>query len=485
MNLKQSKYPRGITKAWSSGPGFLRWGLAGVLLACPIFVISTISHGFDYDLSDINKPVILLVTAMMAAGAVYLFVVLNFKDTVFSKTLMAWVIVLGLLLRLSMFTSTPMLEDDQFRYMWDGGVLANGFNPYRYAPQDIIDEARDIPDVLRRMAGDPESNIKKINHPGLKTIYPPIAECAFALAHIIKPWSMIAWRIVLLSLDLATLYLLFMILRRLNLSFMGLVIYWWNPLLVKEIYNSGHMDVVIFPFVLGALLLLIQRRHLLASGAIGLAVGVKFWPALFLPVVLRPVLGDPKRLVPSVLLFSGISIVMLLPFYLTGLDSESGLRAYTSYWEMNDSLFILILWTVQFTIKIVGFGAGYAQPATRAIIACIIIGWTFWIIRRVDHDPLVTSRTFLLIVAALYLLSPTQYSWYYLWLLPFLAVRPQTSLLVLTLLLPLYYMRFYFKARGLVHIHDNGIVWLEFVPVWCLLIREWYKGRKQGESCVT
>jgi hypothetical protein len=54
----------------------------------------------------------------------------------------------------------------------------------------------------------------------------------------------------------------------------------------------------------------------------------------------------------------------------------------------------------------------------------------------------------------------------------------------LTLLLPLYYLRYYFRARGMAHIHDQGIVWLEFVPVWLLLIWEWYKaeGRKSEGS---
>ena len=49
------------------------------------------------------------------------------------------------------------------------------------------------------------------------------------------------------------------------------------------------------------------------------------------------------------------------------------------------------------------------------------------------------------------------------------------SLLLLTALLPLYYLRFYFDARDLVHIHDYGIVRLEFAPVWLLLLWEWLR----------
>jgi hypothetical protein len=63
-------------------------------------------------------------------------------------------------------------------------------------------------------------------------------------------------------------------------------------------------------------------------------------------------------------------------------------------------------------------------------------------------------------------------------MLPFLAILPRISLLILTPLLSLYYLRFYLGPRGMIAIHDNGIVWVEFVPVWCLLVWEWYRRRQ-------
>jgi len=62
--------------------------------------------------------------------------------------------------------------------------------------------------------------------------------------------------------------------------------------------------------------------------------------------------------------------------------------------------------------------------------------------------------------------------------LPFLTIHARTSLLLLTPLLSLYYLRPYFSARGMAGIHDNGIVWLEFVPVWILLVWEYFKRHK-------
>jgi len=85
------------------------------------------------------------------------------------------VIALGLAMRMPMFVSTPMLEDDHYRYLWDGGVLANGFNPYRFSPRDVTQGAfPGIPDKLRQLAKDASPVPERINYPYLRTIYPPV-----------------------------------------------------------------------------------------------------------------------------------------------------------------------------------------------------------------------------------------------------------------------------------------------------------------------
>jgi hypothetical protein len=227
-----------------------------------------------------------------------------------------------------------------------------------------------------------------------------------------------------------------------------------------------------------AFLLVNGKRYLLASGAIGIAFGLKFWPAILLPVILRPTVRNLRRLIPASLIFAALAAVMLFPFYHTGLDRTSGLTAYSSYWEMNDALFMLLMWGVKFLLTAFGPVPWDAQTVTRATVMGILIVWTLWVVRRPDLDPDETSKRFLLVIAALFLLSPTQFPWYFVWMLPFLSMHPRRSLLVLTFLLPIYYLRFFFDARNMVTIHDNGLVWIEFLPVWSLLIWEWYRTRQ-------
>jgi hypothetical protein len=237
------------------------------------------------------------------------------------------------------------------------------------------------------------------------------------------------------------------------------------------------MDLLLAPLLLGCFLLSCRGRVVLASGTLGLAVGAKFWPILLLPLVLRPVRNRARTLLPALALFSGISLVMFLPLYLGGLDSRSGFVAYSRFWEMNDALFMFVLWCIEGFKDLTGIGLASAQIMTRAFVACILLLVVALLVKRDDQRPVMIGRRFLYIIAALYLLSPTQFPWYSIWMLPFLAIQPRTSLLLLTVLLPLYYLRFHFAARELVEVHDRGIVWLEFVPVWCLLVWEWYKDR--------
>jgi hypothetical protein len=86
----------------------------------------------------------------------------------------------------------------------------------------------------------------------------------------------------------------------------------------------------------------------------------------------------------------------------------------------------------------------------------------------------------MLIVAVLFLLSPTQFPWYYVWVVPFLALSPSLGLLALTAVLPCYYLRFYFDARDQIALFDYGIVWLEYVPIMVLLIVEWFTMRRRN-----
>jgi alpha-1,6-mannosyltransferase len=457
---------------------------AGLLLLGVHLALTMISGDFAYGLPLLEKPVLLFVGLLLVGSFVFVGAVFSVRSAAESRGLLFWVIGIGLALRIVMLFSTPILEDDYFRYLLDGAMTANGYNPYRFAPEEIRHDSKDIPPKLASLASEGEAVITRVNHPNLRTIYPPVAQAVFALAHVLKPWSLASLRALFLMFDCATFLLLLAALRSLGLSPLWVLVYWWNPLIVKEFVNSAHMDVIILPLAVGSMMLAVRGRSFTAAALLAVATGAKLWPLVLLPVVIRSELRRPARVLLCLILFGFMCAALFLPVFIAGLDSDSGFVAYSRYWEMNDALYMLLLWTVEFLLSISHSALVSVHVATRALVLCILVTWTVRVLWVPASQPSRVWEQALAVVAALFLLSPTQFPWYYGWVIPFLVIAPRGSLILLSALLPLYYLRFYFDARDRVGIFDYGIVWLEYAPVWALLVQEWIRGR-QAESDAT
>ncbi|MHC4606847.1 MAG: hypothetical protein ACYTAF_07900, partial [Planctomycetota bacterium] len=267
----------------------LAWILSGALLVLLVLLLRVLSPQFDIAYSDADKPIWLLVALMLCAGLVYLLAVWYVRRAPSTLWMILWAVAVGIVLRVIMLVavgivlrvimlgSTPILEDDYYRYLWDGAVTANGHNPYEYSPQEVLDGGTPespIPPGLTRLARESGEIIHRINHPHLRSSHPPVTQAAFSLAHRIHPWDMVALRAALFCFDALTLLVLILLLRHLKLPLVLIAVYWWNPLLIKEIFNSGHMEVVVLPFVLAALLLAARGSTVIACGALALAVGI-------------------------------------------------------------------------------------------------------------------------------------------------------------------------------------------------------------------
>ena len=464
------------------------WILSGVLLLSLTCCLVLLSKKFSPEIPISEQPVILLVLLLVSSSIIYLIIVRRISTLKKSKKIIAWTFAVGIILRLLMISSTPILEVDFNRYLWDGAVTANGLNPYKYSPYEIQNTEKtpgEIPQDYLELARESNGILGKINHSDLKTVYPPVTQIAFALAHMISPWDIIAWRFILLAVDVITLFLLFKIFRQLNLSVFWLIIYWWNPLLIKEIFNSAHMDVLIFPFIIGAVLVHLRNKRFSAIVLLAFAVGVKLWPVLLLPFFLKNKLLKPKELTLSIALFTMIVLALLAPVYLTGFDENSGFINYSERWQLNDAIFKLLVWGSQLGLGLFSIHPGFKFLTARYIVVILMVAWMFYLVLRKQESPKAFVDHCQWTIAALFFLIPTQFPWYFLWLLPLLTVRPRFSLLLLTATLPLYYLRYFFDSRGMVDIFDFGIVWIEYIPIWIFLGREIYYSTKKSPHFTT
>ena len=475
---------RRFTGSRVAAPAVVPWALAAFLLCGFAVSLTLLSGEFGYDRDVGDMPVLWLTAILVGAGAAFALLLPQLvrkssnASTLEVSRLVPLMLAAGLVARLILFASEPLLEDDYQRYLWDGGVSASGLNPYAVTPLEVRHAAGDTSLAALKDAAGPV--LDRLNHPALRTIYPPVAQAAFAIAHVLAPWSLAAWRTLLLMLDGCVVVILMALLRETGRSPRWAALYWWNPLVLKEAFNSAHMEPLVLALVLLTLWLAIKQRPWLAVTALAFATGAKLWPVLLLPLVLRPLGNDKLRTAGATVLYSGLLALPAAPIVMAGFGDASGFRAYAETWQTNSALFPILESGADALLNAAGLHAVNAALAVKAVLGLALAIFAL----RLARAPFTTATSLMrrasLIVAALVLLSPAQYPWYLLWLAPFLAFWPNPAFLLLAATIPLYYASFHFAARETLDTAKPLLLALIWVPVWTLLAVEWW--RNNGTS---
>lgn len=248
-----------------------------------------------------------------------------------------FVIVVAALLRLAVLHRPPELSGDLWRYVWDGRVTLAGVNPYAHAPSDSALAALRDPGVHPR-----------INHPALRTIYPPAAEAGFALAQAVSPgWPGTKAWIVLHDVALAGVLAVWC--RRRAGSAWPAIAYAWNPLFVIEYAGSGHLEpVALLPLALAVLWN--ESRPKLSAACFAVAALAKLLPLVALPLLWRR-WNAPARAIAVLVSAAGLAW-----FAREAGGPASGLEAYARTWRNNALVFE-------------GLAFAIGDPAARALAA--------------------------------------------------------------------------------------------------------------------
>lgn len=456
-------------------------GVATALLLC----LALLSDRFAYETVQAARPTLwaagLLSGAGLCAGLAWR-VGLRLPAGVGGILTLA---ALGAVMRIAMLCAQPIWEDDFYRYLWDGAQVSNGHNPYLYSPQDALGlSERLAPATLRLLALDAPGVVERVNNPDLATIYPPVAQAAYALAHRLKPYDLTVWRLLLLACETVALLLLLRVLRQLGLSPFWAALYWLNPLVAKEMLNSAHVDALLPPLMLAALSASLRGRAIVSGVWLGLAAGVKLWPVLLVPVAIRAAWGAARRPAGRWVIAAAIPAVMLAlwvaPLALRGLDDTSGAAAYAQSWVRNALLFPILSQAV----SAVGRAAGLASQAeanliARAMIAAAISAIALGVAKAPLQAPSDLARRMFLAAMGWFVLLPAQYPWYAMAILPLCATaRAPWTALALTTLLPAYYAAKGFVARDQ-HLWANLAPWVQHPAILlavCWDMRCWRRG---------
>ncbi|MDY6971360.1 MAG: glycosyltransferase [Thermodesulfobacteriota bacterium] len=366
------------------------------------------------------------------------------------------ILALAVIFRLALFSHEP--SDDINRYLWEGRLINEGISPYHYAPND--------PALAYLTENDPFHS--RINHPDKSAAYPPFALGVFALIGGVR-YSPLPMKGVIILFDLGTLWLLIMLLKYRGMSPLWSVLYAFNPVILYGFAGQAHFDSLQNFFLLGALYLYDKRKWGWMFLLAGLAVQSKYVAIITLPFFIR---SDNWRYAWIVI---ATTLVFYLPFFIT--DSShlfSSIIIFAERYAFNGSVHGLLR-------AALGGIAPATFISTMLLVAALIFGYRYFHPQwnpYFKHDPI--SGCFFSL-GALLVLTPTIHFWYLSWIIPFLAVRPTMSWIILCLSIS-----FYFVANGIAH-HTGEWrlpVWaqvIEWLPFWLLLLYDaylaWYRFR--------
>lgn len=286
----------------------------------------------------------------------------------------------------------PFYEDDFYRYLWDAFRFVQDGTPYGLPPEAFF-YSLEVPDQFQRI-------LDGINYPELPTIYGPVTQLVFVAGYGISPGSVTVLQALMVLFDLMAIFLLLRLAPA-----PAVMLYAWNPLVVKEIAFTAHPDGIAVCLVLAAIVLSRKDRMRGAAICLALAVGAKILALLVVPFVLIRARWRAWGL------FAAVLALAYLPFVLQGSTDLQTLLTFTREWEFNAAFFSLIKpWLPNHIARVL----------CGLILATMVAGY-YWHFRKTGIGTIVRGDW---LYGALLALWPVVNPWYLLWLLPFAAIRP-------------------------------------------------------------
>jgi hypothetical protein len=251
-------------------------------------------------------------------------------------------------------------SDDVNRYVWEGRIQNFGFNPYTTPPSS--------PEL---------SNIRTdywsdINHKDVPAVYGPAAQLLFkGLSYFSE--SLLAYKIVFIGFDIATMLVLIMLLRFLAVPIRHTVLYAFNPLVILFISGEGHVESIPIFFILLALYLLIKRKDAWAFLMVGCACMCKWNYALLFPFFIRP--GNMRHMFFLVVPILTVFLYAVNPLHLLEVPVKFGTQShYNGLLFTTLKSFLDVRTTVDICYGVLFFASGTIFLLTPNPLRAVFLG---------------------------------------------------------------------------------------------------------------
>ena len=320
----------------------------------------------------------------------------------------------AVIFRLIFLAALPNLSQDFYRFIWDGGLLIAGWDPYLYLPEDLIAEGAAPFDYAIELVG----GMGALSA-GNYTNYPPLNQLLFALAGVLGGksilGSVITLRLIIIAADIGIIYFGKKILEHLNLPVHRIFWFILNPLVIIELTGNLHFEGVMLFFLLWSIYLLLNRRWIFSAFTFAASILIKLMPLIFLPLMIRYFLRNKDqelgiwRLLGFNLIVGVIIIAGFLPF-LSGAFYENfaaSMALWFQKFEFNAGFYYIIRW-IGYQEK----GYNIIETAGKALPIVVILLLGILAFFRKDNSLKELITTLLFGITIYFLFSTTIHPWY-------------------------------------------------------------------------
>jgi alpha-1,6-mannosyltransferase len=326
---------------------------------------------------------------LIFAGMICTAILIRQRDTLLLSARL--VFLLAIATRLPPLFSVPLMDDDFFRFLWDGHQITQGLSPYTSAPSEHF--------LRTDITADWAVVLSEINHPDVPTIYGPSLQAIFWLASMLGGADPVALRSLLVAADVGLVALLL----RAGATPWLVMLYVVNPLVIKEVGFSLHPDSLIGLWLTLMLLAALRRRSFILGICAALVVCAKL-PLVLLAAALNMRLETHRRGVAWCAL---LTLCAYLPFVIPNTaEPFAGLRAFADVWRYNALGFVVFE-----RLSDSGLGA-------RSMLAIFYVTCGAILSYRVAHQKTPLATGLVLFFALILFAAPTVNPWYWMPLLP-------------------------------------------------------------------
>ncbi|WP_225035186.1 mannosyltransferase [Winogradskyella sp. SM1960] len=455
------------------------------------FIVSSLLYlWFAYAIVRTNTIQLLFAYVLLFAFAYKIISSSEFNSSKFKL-----LVVFSIVLRLLFLFATPNLSQDFYRFIWDGRMILESFNPYLYTPDSFMDSGK-FPVAQGQELYNGMGELSASHY----TNYPPINQILFTVAALFSGHSIlgsaIVMRLIIIVADIGTLYFGKKLLERLNLPSKRIFWYILNPFIIIELTGNLHFEGVMIFFLIWSLYLLHSGKWKWAAVVFACSISVKLIPLMLLPLffgwfrknsVISNDIEKPKKpFIPTdigsaegdipvnlnfwkLILFYVIigmtTLLLFLPFFsmefVTNYSKTVGL--WFGNFEFNASIYYLA--------RAIGYAqTGYNEIAIigkilPVISVLIILGFSFF--RNNNTLPQLIGSMLLAFTCYLFL-STTVHPWYIATLVIFCVFTNYKFPLIWSLVIILSYLAYSNAANS----ENLWIIGLEYLIVFSVFIWE-------------